>query len=486
MMKNFYFSLFLLLVTGPLMGQTLVEATLVASQTKSEVTDSYNLPSTLVTNGIHMFKVTYITPSINNQPDTASGLVVIPDIVGTFPLLCYQHGTVNSREDVPSRINEEDEPKGDPLPAPLSAFGYVVAAPDYLGLGDSPGFHPYVHAETEASAAVNLLFAAREFLQTQSVSLNDQLFITGYSQGGHAALAAYRSIQQDYPNDFTVTAVAPMSGPYSISGAMTDVILSDEAYFFTGYLPYTLLSYNLAYDLFDDLGDYFKEPYATPIRQFAAGDIDLGTLNGTLSSQLSAEVGGVYPKRMLQDSILAVAESGSETHPLMVALKANDVFDWQPMAPTRMYYCMADDQVTYRNSIIADSVMQLNNAPDVGAIDVNPFANHGACADPATISTVSFFAEFQEYDINTSTNDLGSADDLLRISPNPIEGNVEVIWEGGKAQLELYNNQGQLLNRLALGAQETTTYNVSHLPAGIYFVHVTDGKLQTLRKVVKR
>ena len=56
-----------------------------------------------------------------------------------------------------------------------------------------------------------------------------------------------------------------MSGPYSISGAMKDVIVSDEPYFFTGYLPYTILSYNEAYDLFDDLGEYFKEPYATAI-----------------------------------------------------------------------------------------------------------------------------------------------------------------------------------------------------------------------------
>ena len=44
----------------------------------------------------------------------------------------------------------------------FAAFGYVVCAPDFVGLGDSPGVHPYVHAKTEASAAIDMLRAARE------------------------------------------------------------------------------------------------------------------------------------------------------------------------------------------------------------------------------------------------------------------------------------------------------------------------------------
>ena len=486
MMKNLLLPLFALLFTTGLCGQTLVSATFLATQSKAEVTDAYNLSNTPVSNGIHLFKITYTTLDIKGQPDTASGLVVLPDVVGTFPLTCYLHGTVNGPEDVPSRLDEDLEPRGDALPAPLGAFGYVVAAPDYLGLGDSRGFHPYVHAATEASAAVDLLFATREFLQTQSVSLNDQLFITGYSQGGHAAMALHRSIQQEYADEFTVTAAAPMSGPYSISGAMKDVIVSDEPYFFTGYLPYTILSYNEAYDLFDDLGEYFKEPYATAIRQFASGDLDLQTLNGTLSSQLSAQAGGVFPKRMLQDSILAIAEANDQSHPLLMALADNDVYDWQPMAPTRLFYCTADDQVTFRNSNIADSVMQANNAPDVGAIDVNPFADHGACIDPAAFSTVSFFADFQDVDIRTGTRDLELVDDLLRISPNPAWDRVDLVWYGSEGHLEVYNNQGQRLHREVLAAEQSGSYDVSSLPAGMYLIYATDGERQTWQKVVKR
>ena len=36
--------------------------------------------------------------------------------------------------------------------------------PDYLGMGESPGLHPYVHGESEATATLDMIRAAREFI----------------------------------------------------------------------------------------------------------------------------------------------------------------------------------------------------------------------------------------------------------------------------------------------------------------------------------
>ena len=99
-----------------------------------------------------------------------------------------------------------------------AALGYVAVAPDYLGLGESRGFHPYVHAATEASAAIDLLYAAQEFAEKQKFPLNGQLFLTGYSQGGHASMALHRELERNYSKIFPVSAAAHLSGPYSISG----------------------------------------------------------------------------------------------------------------------------------------------------------------------------------------------------------------------------------------------------------------------------
>lgn len=462
-------------------AQQLVSATPVGEKSKEELIAEYGMPAAFVKNGAKLFKVNYKTLDIHGVPDTASGLVLVPDVAGTYPLLCYQHGTANSRVDVPSVINNDGFPEGDPIGLIFSTFGYVVAATDYLGLGDSRGLHPYVHAETQATAAIDLLFATRELMDSQESSLNDQLFITGYSQGGHAAMAAHQKIQEDYANDFTVTAAAPMSGPYSISGVMTDLILEDQEYFFAAYIPKTFLSFDLAYDLFDEVEEYFKPAYATIIESFAREEIDLSTLNEMLIIQLVADTGGSYPKFMVQDSILAVADD--LTHPLAQALQKNDTHNWVPEAPTRMYYCTADDQVPFRNSIVADSIFQANNTLDIGAIDVDPTADHGSCVNPAIITTIFFFFEFQEI-ILSSTKELWSLEQLIDLSPNPASNQVQVNWKGQKGYLDFYDSYGKRIERRNVGAEEQVTIDLSNWSPGVYFLIGTDGESNAAERLV--
>ncbi len=478
-----YSLLFLLcfLLASPVYTQKLISATQASSHTQAELISNYNLPAALTRNGSTLYKVLYKTSDIHGMPDTASGLVVIPDVVGEYPLLCYQHGTANDRSNVPSVINPDGYPNGDPIGVIFSAFGYVVAAPDFLGLGDSDGFHPYVHLETEASAAIDLLFATEELMETQSSSLNDQLFISGYSQGGHAAMAAHQKIQEDFSNDFTVTASAPMSGPYSISGVMTDLILQDEEYFFAAYIPNTFLSYNLAYDLFDETEEYFKQPYAATIDSFYREEIGLFELNIRLINQLISQTGGSFPKTMLQDSILAVATD--DTHPLSIALRANDNTNWVPEAPTRLFYCTADDQVPFRNSIVADSIFQLNNVSDLLAIDVDTGADHGGCVNPAVTNTLFFFLQYQN--VQVSTDETILVDQTLKISPNPVRDFVDLQWEGKLSSLELYDTYGKLLRQVNIDSQTSQQLEVSDLPTGMYFLLGRDGDRKVLKKMVK-
>jgi hypothetical protein len=106
---------------------------------------------------IEIYKVIYKTIDANDNEVQASGAIVIPinsDI--QFPLCLYDHGTVVMRDEVPSRESEEIL-----IGISYACGGYVTALPDYLGMGDSPGLHPYCHAKTEASASVDILRATR-------------------------------------------------------------------------------------------------------------------------------------------------------------------------------------------------------------------------------------------------------------------------------------------------------------------------------------
>lgn len=462
-------------------AQQLISATAVGDKSKEALISEYNLPAVFVKNGAKLYKVNYTTLDLQGVLDTASGLVAIPDITGTYPLLCYQHGTANSATDVPSVIDSDGFPQGDPIGLIFASFGFVVAAPDYLGLGDSRGFHPYVHADSEASAAIDLLLATRELMESQESSLNDQLFITGYSQGGHAAMAAHQKIQEEYADEFTVTAAAPMSGPYSISSVMKDLILDDEQYFFAAYIPYTFLSFDLAYDLFDEIEEYFKPDYAAIIEPFSRNEIDLGTLNSQLIAQLIFDTGGSFPKFMVQDSILAVANDLN--HPLALALQANDTHNWVPDAPTRLYYCTADDQVPFRNSVFADSVFQANNAPDLGAIDVDASADHGACVDPAVSNALLFFLQFQEI-IIANTEEVQSLESLFGLSPNPANNQVQIKWKGQQGYLDCYDAFGKRMERMNLGAEEQVSIDVSTWAPGVYLLIGEDGESRAIEKLV--
>ena len=457
------FSCLLLAMAMPAQSQQLISSEYKGMVSQAQLALQYG---PLIQNGVRMYKITYTTPDIFEQQDTASGLLVVPIRPGfTLPLLCYQHGTLDGPLDAPSSLAG-----GYQLALVFGGLGYVTAAPDLLGIGESRGFHPYVHAESTASASIDMLRAVKQYVAENALSLNNQLFITGYSQGGFSAMALYKDIQENYASEFVTTAAAPMSGPYSISGVMRDAILSDEVYLYPGYVPNTLLSYNYVYNIYSSTQQYLKEPYATMAQNYFDRQITLSQLNAMLIQQLTTDFGASIPRNMLQDSVVASVIS-NPNHPVNVALRDNDVYNWTPQAPTRMFYCRADDQVNYRNSIVADSVMQLNGAPNVQALDVNTNADHGGCVQPAVFNTAFFFAQYQSITVTTSTKATTILENV-RLSPNPAASFFRVENAPEDALLELFDHSGRRLKTLSIqnSIQQVETAGISR---GVYFVRIS-------------
>ena len=183
--------------------------------------------------GANTYKVTYETSDLDGETVIVSGLLALPeDLTKVHPLLCYQHGTAGTKEGVPSRLESDGL-----ISIAMAAKGYVSVATDYLGLGDHDAVHPYMHAASEAWTAVDMMRAVREYAAENEIYINDQVFVTGYSQGGHAAMALHGHLEGNLSDEFEVTAAAPMSGPYSVAEGMYDLIVSGDEYFFPR-LPY--------------------------------------------------------------------------------------------------------------------------------------------------------------------------------------------------------------------------------------------------------
>lgn len=473
----FYPFLFLLgvaIVPRAVQAQDLIDVTFIQSVSQSELPSEFQL---FAENGIDLYKVLYTTADIEGRTDTASGLMVLPQRENVqVPMMVVQHGTVDGPDDVPSNVRGGWE-----LAGVFGALGYAVIAPDMLGLGEARGFHPYVHAATESSAAIDMMFAMQQFdAESAEVTLNGQLFLTGYSQGGHAVQALHRDLQANYADQFPVTAATHLSGPYSISGVMYDLILSDDPYGTVAYAPYTLMSYNEVYGLYDNLEEYIKQPYAAMCEEFYRGELGLFDLNARLIDTLIAREGASITKFMLQDSIIT-AMTDNPNHPARIALADNDTYDWAPQVPTRIYYCEGDDQVPFRNSVLADSVMQANGASDLVSSDLSATADHRECIAPAVVSTIFFFGNYRE--ITTSTDSRYQLP--IQVWPNPARDYVQVQGVPANGQLRLIDLNGRVLQNWITQPGQMQL-NLPDLNSGIYVLQLNSAQGYWSQKIMIR
>lgn len=475
-MKRILFLLALSLIFNPLytQAQYLVNSELLSTN------PSFLLgiiPGVSAEYNVDYYRLTYNTVDVAGEPTVASGGVAIPvsSECNHFPMIVYCHGTVLKQYDVPGFENSESF-----VTKAIAATGYISIAPDYLGLGENPGIHPYVHAESEATATIDLIRATREFLEEISVEDNGEVFVTGYSQGGQAAMATLKYAEENGLNEeLGIVAGAPCSGPYNLSGSQADVLLSDEPYPTPGYVIYLLVSYQHAYgNLYNELGDVIQSPYDQDVAPYFDGQqnqYNMGVVHDLLPQQLSV---------LFVDSVYANFQNNSN-HPLWEDLKDNDTYDWTPEVPIRLYYCSGDEQVSYENSITAKETMVANGATDVEAINVLPGASHGGCAMPALIQAYNFFAGL------ATPCEIGTGIDkpevlALELYPNPAHNQlvIDLPEKGGDLYIQSLTGKVVLKTKLNHGYN---TVNINELASATYIVWLQEdnGVLRTTKVVVE-
>jgi hypothetical protein len=166
-----------------------------------------------VPHGARNFMLRYVTQDRGQKVD-ATAVVGVPvgvDLDVPRPIMLWLHGTTG--------FMDKCAPSADPLggvagPAVLAALGFVVVAPDYLGMlgfgaPSPPGtIHPYLVGEATAVACLDAVRAAQAALAAQGdVPVGDpgQVVVWGASQGGHAAFFVERYAGH-YAPELTVAA----------------------------------------------------------------------------------------------------------------------------------------------------------------------------------------------------------------------------------------------------------------------------------------
>lgn len=424
---------------------------------------------------VEVHKITYYT--LNGRGDgltLASGLLSFPvDTVCAFPLMNYNHGSLLYDEvlsDFKAKANQHF------VGVPFAANGYVSVLPDYLGYGATPldHPHPYIHAKSEATAVVDILRAAKTYCAARNILLNDELFLLGYSQGGHVTMAAHREIETLHSGEFTVTASAPCSGPYDMSGIMYDSIFYSQTTFSNPFfLAFGTLSYQYIYqDLYDHISEAFQPPWDTVIPRFLNR---YHPESGLLDSLPEPGV------QMFQPPYLAEVLSDS-LHPMNVAIRDNNLYDWAPKAPVHLYYCTADEQIPYTNALFTASHMRSLGA-DVMALNSGPY-DHMDCTPVALISAKLWFDGLRT-SCPVGTDVLADAD-AVQFYPNPFNNRFTVALSGtAPGHLRLIDLLGRPVFDGTIGLEQQVTVPLG-LPAGTYVAQVEIGGQVYLEKLVKQ
>ena len=327
--------------------------------------------------GVEAYKVIYTTVDKDNNKINASGLITVPLNVGKpIALVSDQHGTLFGDKYAPS----EHAPLRTTGALISTLKGYAVTMPDYIGYGfTSTQYHPYQVKDSLAPVVVDLIIASKKFMNERHIESSDKLFLTGYSEGGYATMAALELIEKEYGDSLVVTAAAPMAGSYDMK-ATADYILLDKEEYSEPHLPLFLLySYNKYYS-WDLLGSMLQAPIYNQINTFIA-EKEKGNITPTNFP--------IERNKLYEDSFLSSYKDGQESQ-LDEALQINSLIKWKPTMPMRLYHCKGDKVVPSFNSKNAYDSFLKNGSTSVELI-LKDGGTHDGCSIPMYLEAFIWF-----------------------------------------------------------------------------------------------
>lgn len=374
-------------------------ATVTAAQFNKRVASIYgsSAPSPL-RGSLNLYKVTYRSRDANGRNAVLSGLVIIPSNGAPNGIVVFNHGTSVYNEHMPSRfVGAANGIEAETAMLAFGSGGYAIAMPDYIGQGDHTGGHPYPANVVNSFAGMDLIKPARAVARRNNLEIGNSLYITGYSEGGGVAMAQVRELERSNDPAHRVTAAAPASGPYDLSGATRDFMVeqpTDQA----GFVVRTYLLGDLVFFLHKNKGikitDYFKPSMAFTINNAYGGkvkDADIIKRIGITAVLMRAK-NNIF--NVVTPKFKRAIETMDLRDPAAKLLKDNDCYDWSPRTKMLLVNLEGDTIVTPKNSEVALQAMRRRG---VGrdqlrrSIIREPSLNHVTAVPAAMLRARNFF-----------------------------------------------------------------------------------------------
>jgi fermentation-respiration switch protein FrsA (DUF1100 family) len=222
-----------------------------------------------------------------------------------------------------------------------SLAGFITLQPDYIGFGDSNDhYHPFVLKRSLANATIDFIEVAREFAKNNDIKLNGQLFLTGYSEGGYAALATLEKIEKE--GGAHVIMALPMAGPYIMDGLAVEVLKAP-----TLTVPSFMANVGYAYAKANGkkLSDVINEPYASKLETLFAGEYNRAQIDPQLTTKTTG-ADGLFKQAFVDDF-----SDNPQGNWFMAAVSQNNLYKWAPQTPLKLIHCIGDTVIPFKTAV---------------------------------------------------------------------------------------------------------------------------------------
>ncbi len=359
--------------------------------------------------GYQGYLIPYKTTDEEGNVVEVSGLMTVPTDIpedladrveaAGFSVVSDDHGTIFANSEAPTVSNQmTGTPQGSAVI--LTALnGFVTLQPDYIGFGDSVDhYHPYMLKKSLANCTVDFIKAAREFAEKNNIKLNPLLFVTGYSEGGYAAMAAMEKIEKE--GELQVAMAAPMAGPYALD-YMAMGVLSSPTIGVPSFMADVGYAYAKAYN--KEATEVINEPYASKLPELFSGDYT----REEIDPQLTTETLGLFNGAFVAD-FFGTEGTGNPENWFMQAVVENSVYKWAPQTPMALVQCEGDDVIPYAlasevayPTMVAMGAKQVQLVPVEKTIQqVNPafpsLVGHADCGAAAYTVAAGIFAGIRQ------------------------------------------------------------------------------------------
>lgn len=241
-------------------------------------------------------KIQYISSDPKGGTYKVTARVYLPQELPTgrkVPIMSISPGTTGMGDQCAASLENVKVADWANYPSHLAAYasqGMAVVSTDYEGMGDTTRLHHYMVGELEARAVLDSIRALKGMPQAKAIVDTNQVYLAGYSQGGHAAFWADQ-IAAKYSSELKIKGVIGFGPVMDPGRTLTDITRGSLLGWFG---PLTIASFN----------DYYKNyPIERIFLPKYSGDLTTAATSqcvDTLAKYWGRNPAGIYTDQFIE------------------------------------------------------------------------------------------------------------------------------------------------------------------------------------------